>query len=663
MIDKNLLAKKDEIVKLRNKLYDQGKQGKMQLEKWWYLNVLLLAGRHWVYFDKSKNSWENISFKDYKEYPVTNRFAVAYNVIKSVLTQKEPRIIVKPAFDAPESIATAEVADVVVDVVGEEAKMKTAREIAASWGVVCANAFFINYYEVDGEKYGERMVEFERCADCGSVWSPKDIADSGHKCPQCGGEQFAPAMDDFGKPIGERVPNGQLKCDIAPPFEMYFNNELQDFHNVTEVMRRQRVPISTLEALYPRLRNIAYVAQSGSQGGWLGGNGDVVRSGIRDYVWAMPCPEFPDGLMATMVGEDIVELSELQYDDREGRKFINVVHFGNERVPGRILHRCKLDDVAKKQIDRNKLEAYITLWIYTMTGGKILDPGCEMDEMTGDPNQHVTYTPGLNGAKPERWQGFPVDQSVYKRLEQMDQEINDLAGMLDVLRGEHPAGVQTLGEVQALMERAYSRHNEMIDNWERANEEVTRQQIEILRKFGTETRSKTFKNSMGSWETKQFTNADLNGGLTVQVEKGSSVPKSKAMEFVAITEDIKYGVINPQDPKVQYQILEKQGLTELASAVGEDIKDAMREWKDFADGKDARPRLGIDNEQIHYLDAVSRAKSDEFFMMDELRRKIWVEHVELHKRNIEAQLMQEAMAAGAQKPGAPSEKASMEVMA
>lgn len=681
MIDPELFKKKDKIIELRNKLFRQGLAGKRFLEKWWYFNILLFSGKHWMEFDRRSNSWKEIKFNDYKEYPVTNKFAVAHNVIKTTLTQKEPRILVKPELNTKECIATAEIADIVVDVVSVETNMPLMREIAATWGVSTGNAFFINYYEADGNKYGETFINYEKCLQCGAVHKPDEIAQADHKCPDCGADKFEPAMDEHLQAMGEMAPKGKLCCEVASGFEMFFNAEIQDFSNLTEIMRRKSVPIDIVNEQFPELqgkakedtaeatqdngrqmlRSLAYSSPSGNSASWIGEGGDTVKNALVDYIWALPCKEFPDGLMATIVGDQIAELTELKYETGKKKKFIPVVHFLNERVAGRVLGKTKLDDIAKKQIDRNKLEAYIILWVYTMAAGKWLDPGTEMDTPDGDPNQVMQYTPGVDGTKPERVQGLAVNPSIYERLAQIDAEIEDLAGVLDVLKGDAPQGVKTTSGIAFLNERAVSRHNEMIDNWERALQQQTIQQIEILRQFGDETRTKTFKNDMGSWETKEFTNADLAGGLEISVEKRSSVPKSKALENQQISDSIAEGIIDVNDPNVRYKILEKRGQTDLMSNIGDDIKDAQREWKDFVDGAQPRYRAGIDNEAIHYADAVGRAKSQEFFSMPPEQQQAWLDHVAVHKAALDAQMAQQsAMEAGPQpqqKKPAPKEMA------
>lgn len=682
MIDSELFKKKDAILKLRDKVKDVGRAGKRNLEKEWYRNILFLVGRQWIVFDKTKKRWADWQSPSWYEKPVTNKFAVCHNTIKTVLTQEDPRVIVRPESDSEEDQATAEVAEMAVDVVTEESDMKTVKEIAASWNVATGNCFLHNYYEVSGPKYGESFIQHEMCAneECREVYRPTDL-ESG-KCEKCGGTDFQPALDQHLQPYGEMVPKGKLCCDAVPPFEMFFNAEVQNFKELTEVVRSKVVPLDLAKEMFPEhaekitsispgeateqtyMKAIAYVNNtSGSQEmmGGAGGDGKS-ESATIDYLFSLPTKDFPEGLDCTIIGDEIVELADLKYKNRKKKHFIPMTHIGNERVPGRIWHKTKLDDVAYKQIERNKLQSYILLWIYSMSGGKWIEAdGINMDRPTGQPNQVLKYTRGPSGEKPELVNGLQIPGQLLQLLEMIDNDIEDLAGSYDVLKGQLPAGLGTASGLRMLTERAFSRHNEMIRNWEGGLEDNTIMQLEIARLFFTEERKKTFENDLGNWETKTFTNADLQGGVDVKIEPGSTIPRSKAAEDEAISHSIAEGIVNPMDPKVNFKILEKRGQTDLASSVGEDIKDATHEWKDFMDSVQEnegdpqkwkiRPRNGIDNEQVHYLDAIARAKTDEFFALPIDAQTQWIEHALYHKMNMDMEMQAKAMAAMPPKDG------------
>jgi hypothetical protein len=147
---------------------------------------------------------------------------------------------------------------------------------------------------------------------------------------------------------------------------------------------------------------------------------------------------------------------------------------------------------------------------------------------------------------------------------------------------------------------------------------------------------------------KTFSKANLQGKVNVKVEAGSMMQHTKAIEEQTIKDAIDSGLVNTQSPRVRYNILDRVGLADLADDADDDIRDAALERKDFLESVQAnpenpekwitRPRKGIDNEQIHMLDAAEFAKSDEFFDLPPDARMMWEEHVGLHSLNIAQQM-------------------------
>ena len=680
MLNKDLLKHEKKILELRDKIKEQGRNGKRNLEKEWFRNILFLVGNQWIVWNKSKRTWEEPKDLDqWIERPVTNKFASAYKTIKSLYVNRKPRTIVKPSSESEEDVATAKVGDALVDVLEVETGRKKARSIAAGWFTATGNCFKHSYPVVD-EKFGNVFIPFEMCEACQAVVPPDQIEQD--TCPKCQTKgQFVPAIGLDGKEIGAQKPKGKLCCDAPSPFEMFFDQEVEKWEDVKQVIRSKIKSIDEIKEMFPDfaekispdttlsgqsemlIRSLSYMANTGEITASNGTGTGKSEKGVIDYMYVLPTQMFPNGLMATIVSEVIVEVDTMDFfTDKDGVHYMPIDHCGADGVPGRLWGKTVMDDVAVKQLARNKLESFILTFIYALSGGKYLEPdGCNMDQPTGEPNQVLRYTAGPGGSKPEKMEGMAPNGILLQLIQQYDTEIEALAHTYDVMNGQKPAGVDTYSGLALLEEKATSGHSDPLSNWEAFDETHTKKQIEMARKFWVEPRKKTYENEMGSYETQEFTKADIQGGLDIQVEPGSTTPKSKAIENATILDLTKQGIVNAQDPKVNYKILEKLGQTELASGISEDIRDAAKEWNDFynavmenPDNPEmwvTRPRVGIDNEQIHLMDATSRAKSDKFWELPPQAQQIWVEHLGIHKANFDRQMAQQAeMQQGPQNP-------------
>lgn len=674
MIDKNLLKKKDKILQLCKTIKSNGSAGRASFERDWVRNIRYGVGDQWIWYNGASLRWERIDFTkkdDWQPRPITNKFGSAGGTITSVLTQREPKILVFPATDSDSDIATAKIGEDLVEVLSIEADLKTTRKMGGAWLVYTGNAFFHQYYEVNTD-YGTFTVGFEKCQDCGTIASPQETVGGG--CPQCKSNSLVKAIDAQGQEIGESFTRGKIKSDAVSPLEMYLNQKIENFKDIREMVRAKRYPIKDLEAYYPELKDkiketpsdglgdmgavylesLAYVTQGGGFQSGIGA-GEKVPTATCDYLYSLPVDDFPKGLCATIVGDEFAELTDLPEYGPEKKRFLPFVFCGMKKVAGRLWHMTYLDDVAPKQIQRNKLEAFVDLGIFRMAAPHWLSrQNSFVVKPTGEPGQHLEFIDtGLPNQKPpQKIEGTNMPESVFKRIEMIDREIEELAKTVDVLKGIQPSAQTPFASLSLLTEQAYGGHKEMRDNWEDANTEVFKQLIEIARANFTEPRKRTLRNENGDWETRQFTKADLQGGVTVQTESGSTIPHSQAAERQGIKESIGLGLIDPSSPKVHRKILERMGQSEFGSGIDEDVEDASREWNIFVESVKANPenqeawvtrlRDGIDNHSIHYLDASSRAKTEEFFEFPPLAQSMWIEHAAAHKNFMEAEKMRQA---------------------
>lgn len=671
---------------LRDKIKRNASQGRQNFEKEWYRNVLFYAGLQWIKFDKTSKRWGKP--KDMPWWipnPVTNKFASAVDTIKSVLTQRDPRITITPATNDEKNIATAEIGEDINDTLDKESGISEVRKSSAAWGVTVGNVFAYSFYDTS-EEHGMISVDVEKCNSCGEPAEPDAIVENENSCPKCSGKDFGVALNPDGSKKQMTFPKGKLTTETLSPFETFFSNEIQDFYKSREVviskvksideLKRQYkdfadqlVPVSGAAAQLSEyyMTSIAYVTGTSASGNTPGNVGsDKIEKGMVDVVFSLPSDDFPQGLCATLVGDVVVEADELWSKDITGKYFIPIAFFGGLHVPGRVWKKAPVEDLIPKQIQRNVYESMIELSLRRMGLPNWLIPEqCKVDDITGQGGQKIAYNASLNGAKPEMVPGVPVNQSLFQAIEMIDKEMEDLAATYDALRGETPVGLKAFSALKFLSERGHSRHIEIIRNWEDYNRRIKVHQIEIARMNFTEPRKRTLSNKNGVWETRQFDKSDLQSDINVEVESGSAIPKSQAAEQAQLMELQGAGILDMNDPRVKYKFMERMGQADMLSGVDEDVKDAGREWHDFIDSvpeyekavaaKDPHPeaflklrfRMDVDNHAIHYLEHVARAKTPEFFALAPEVQDVWIAHLQMHK-----QAMQPPMGAMPE-PGQP----------
>ncbi len=499
-------------------------------------------------------------------------------------------------------------------------------------------------------------------------------------CPECGSPNVGPAQEADGSPIGEDLPNGKMRLEVFSPFEVWMDLEARSMDEIQELLVRRRYPLDVIKERYGKpelesdnnsnvggsiglnlLRAIAYASGGGSAASGLASGRNVGddQSITVDTLWKRPCPDFPQGLVATYANEQLLNEDEvgqgLPYHHRDGSP-IWPWHLANfDKVPGRLFGRTRMDDVAPKQEQRNKLESLIQL-IITRTANPVwlIPKNLGITEITGDPGQLIEGNWAMDPRlKPERVPGDNVPTSVIAWLEKIDKDMEEVAGVFDVLRGNAPPGVTAGTALRLLLERANTSFTPVIKRFEMVWQGVCQDLLEIFQEYATEERINKIQGAGHSWEVERFSKADLNGAVDVIVEAGSAVPKSQVGEQAMISDLQGMGVVNPQDPSTQYKILERFDSTGLLGDTDLNVRYAQREnWKFIKENTIPEINPIIDVHPVHITVHKQYALSSDYEKLPPQQQSEWMKHIIDHQMAMMPPPMM-APPPGATPPGQP----------
>jgi hypothetical protein len=502
-------------------------------------------------------------------------------------------------------------------------------------------------------------------------------------CPFCGSPNVIPAQDDAGSPVGEELANGKLRLEVFSPFEVFLDLEARSMDDVEELLVRRRYPVERIRTLYNRpeleadtssttgganfglnlLRSIAY-AVGDSDGRSVVSKGGPDDQGITiDYFWKRPCIDFQEGVVAVFANDQLLNTDTVEdgipYRDTKNRPIWPWHHVVFDSVPGRLLGRTPMDDVAPKQEQRNKLESLIQLIISRTANPVWLIPkNLGVSEITGEPGELVEGNWAIDPRlRPERVPGENIPTSLIAWLEKLDRDMEELAGVFEVMKGSAPPGVTAGTALRLLLERANTRFTPVLMNIERLWGKVSKDLLTIAQQFWSEERINTIKGQGATWEVQRFSKADIRGSVDVRVEAGSAVPKTQVGQQALVQDLTAMGVINPQMPETQYKILNMFSSTSLLGSMDQNRKQAQREnWK-FINEK-VRPKVNpiIDDNVVHLTVHREYALTSEFEMLPEEMKRLWMIHILEHQMAMMPQ-MQEPMEQGPGESGGKKERA------
>lgn len=589
---------------VKQKMQDWGR-GREDILSGAWRNILFFRSHQWIRRDRATGRYRPALLRANTPRPVTNRFASSMSAYISVLSRIEPRLNFRPGTDEPEDRATADVASRAIQVVEEEVGIRAERQRLATWSGLTAGAWLETGYDPD-PIHGTVFVQDEQCGTCGVVAPP-----SGSPiCPGCGGGVMQPARDPMTRqPVGTDAPVGKMYVDTVSCFEMYFDPSIADWSKQKRYARKVSRALDDAKAAWPALADRIQPDSLGTHAGsnymdalpTLAGafednqarpgqqmlGASLLPSRVSEtWYWSLPDTTYPDGLLAIIVGSSLVaHAGPLPYRSKHDDKpFLPHVYFPQQYVPGTAWTKTVADDLASKASQRNRVESLIeAILMRTANPVWLVPAGSNVTNATGEPGQWITYNAlGPSPAKPERIPGQGVPAGLMVFLERSDRDFEELSGMFEIMKGDRPAGVSAGIALQLLEERAKSRFGPMFISWETSWAEWARQALEIFRQFATEERLLKIQGRDGAWQVQKFRGADLRGRVDVVAEAGSSMPRSTLLDRAEVEQLIALGIINPQDPEVNLEILKIYGRSNLRPGMAADTKNAIMEDEAFA---------------------------------------------------------------------------------
>lgn len=619
-------------------------------------NVLYYLGVQWIKYDPELRIWRPLGLKKTTPRPVTNKFAALANTtISSLIGYRVPITFGPASFDEAD-IAAANVADKINTIIEREAEVRRLKPLVARWVALTGNAFVINSYDT-GFEAGTTFIQSEM-DQMGHVFQPAEIEDAGGVCPECGPQPdpmtgmpmltaWQPAVDEDGAPVGVHYPRGRFYSEVKPLFSCYFDSEVpvlkeSGYFLVSELKSREWVEKTygadiaqkAKEAPHsePYTNYVETLAYSTALGGRIWGqvtNTRQERVRVR-RLWIAPHPErAPNGIYATIVGDEVAEAGPWPYHTERKDAFLNVVHFGFDMVPGRLLHKTRLDDVAPKQEQRNRVEAILELHSIRMANSVWVVPdGTGVSRLTGEQGQWIKYNPMPNVPPPQRIPGDNAASYLINWIPILDMEMDMLMSQSEIDRGNTPRGVSAYSAIQYLDERSQAGQSALLDNWSLGWMEWTRQMIDIWREFADEERVSA--TGMGMWEMEKFSKAHMIGGVDISVELGQNRPRTQVGRRAVADQAIRLGLANPFDPYERIRLLELIGIPELMEDHKVDQQQAAQENDMFLAGAPVPPPLPWDNHDAHALSHRRLTYSDAFKRSDPMIQEGVIQHMQLH---------------------------------
>lgn len=714
----------DDLEKVQDKIegYYKSDHGTKNALSWhWEKNQLMLDGQQWLVYEGNRETggqWKRLSPSLQNEYiprPVTNYLFDGYQTLKGYILKDKPRITIRPNTLTNKDKTAAKIAELVANTNYERLSETENYEYALSCLLTYGTVFKKDYWDTSFNSLAKiPRMETRPTIDPTTGQPTGQIEQAQAQDPNTGEFLFA------------ELPLGDVNTSVVEPFRIALDPLAANLHDIRWIMEysirpltwivenfdkplqmggdmppeqegtEQRLdeegaPIAPQEAGYTGLaksvkpekhlsaslrRFFQLKASSGVRGVMGSGLGAAASGGdstmveesavVKEY-YERPTQANPHGRLFVVANGKTLYAGPSPYSGPDQGDWHPYSECRWEILPGRFWGKGPLDDATEVQKHINSIDSIVILNRKTQAIPQKLIPRGTMavnDAWNGRPGQKLSYTPGSNGEKPETIQASSLSEQVFQERAQKVDDIKNLMGAPDILKGDKPPGVTAFSALNMLFEIGAGKLFPVTGRIKRFIESSQRKQLQLVAAKYREPRPQFIQKlmSMNSELTpdqiKDFIGKDLHDNCNVLIDPSSSVPKMKAAEQAKLMELAQLGVLNLENPANKKEFLERMDLMGFDGGYGKDANRASFENDDL-DALAVNPNgrkpivMDSDNHDIHISVHQDRQKEPSFLELPFEVQQAYAMHIQQHEQMQQQQQqmqMMQQMAMG-QPPG------------
>jgi hypothetical protein len=279
---------------------------------------------------------------------------------------------------------------------------------------------------------------------------------------------------------------------------------------------------------------------------------------MRIKFYERPCREYPKGRTVCFAGERLLaETEELPLKRPNGDYTSGVVYFHYKPVEGRFFGRSLVEQGKSPQRVFNQRVSQIKETIdrgqpYVLVADNQDDEGLKQSTI---PLELVKVPP--TGMVPQPVQGMGPGEWMWRSLEELRQELEEAMGIKGVELGENPQNVNTYGQLQLLAEKAKTKTNPIVEDFQAGVERIEECCVYLMRKYWPSDKVIAIVGEEDMAEAVEFKASQLPEFFRFKVADAAR-SRSQAAEIQLITDVWNAAqplIANDPDPEVKHRWL------------------------------------------------------------------------------------------------------------
>ena len=362
------------------------------------------------------------------------------------------------------------------------------------------------------------------------------------------------------------------------------------------------------------------------------------------HYYCRPSPMMPQGMVATVVGDQFVDGPypwPFPFTDK-----LNITVAAVVPLHGRWVGHTPVTDAVPVQALLNASWSSIVEHMKLAGNSRMWAPYGSLEEdqrLSDTPGEYVEYNP-IPGAAPPDWKSpAPMPDWWIRQPEMLGNAMDDILGLHAVSRGESPTGIESGVALSILSENDDTPIGELAKElgecWGRAASMV----LEMYSEFVTETRQSMVHMPGGVAETVMWKGADFMEQDTAIVPLDSVLPRSRAAQAAYALQLYDRAII--KDPTELAKVADLPDQDDLLNSLSPDTARAQRENSHLTNGEPKGVQT-FDDHLIHLNVHKAYMKTERWELLPpQIQNLFWL-HCQAHETYAAEQAGQMAMAAG-----------------
>jgi hypothetical protein len=577
------VARLDSAEKLAKK-FDALKRARQKYDTQWKLNLAFYKGKQYAYIDRM-GRLVSLATGDgdkprHRIRLVANQIAPGAQSLLAKYTKTKPVMAASPGSSSDHDVKAAQMAEDLLEYWWSDLQLEDALEEALLWGIIAGQG----YWKITWDEHAGKSMRFMVGPD------GKPITDDALK------ESFRGQLAQMGiEPQEQVVYLGDVRVEALSPFDVYLDPTAKTFKDCKYAICVHHLDPDEIKTRWGKqLKPDSVPAESDTLLPFDNAENAGERTVKRVYEgYFLPTAALPNGRYVVWTTDPYEILADDKWNFPSNE--LPLVKFPGMRVPGSILDSSIVEHAIPLQKELNYIISKTAEYIKLTVTPRVWAPvGSLRQRITTEPGAVYEFTP-IAGLRPEPEKLPAIPPYVFEYLETVNKKLRDAFALSEVTEGTVPPNVEAGVAIDLLQEMSTDRLAPTIKLIEAAIARAGNLMLSLAQRYYIEPRLLKIRGSGGSTQVRKFTQADIDGGVSIMVEAGSGLPRTRAGRQARIQSYVEMGVLKPDQA---WKYLDIGDMKSVAKMFQADEDRAYREHDKIIRGIPLNPMAAQEAMQV-----------------------------------------------------------------